>query len=133
LIPPDVRDLVRRRAEDRCEYCLLPQRHSRLIHHIEHVIARQHAGTDSADNLALSCHRCNLRKGPNIAGKDPESGQIVPLFHPRRDLWKQHFHLDGCRILSPTPTGRATIAVLALNDARHLALRAELINRGELL
>jgi hypothetical protein len=52
------RDLIRRRAEDRCEYCLLSQGHSELTHHIEHTVATQHLGPDSVDNLALACHRC---------------------------------------------------------------------------
>ena len=64
-------DLVRRRAGNRCEYCLLPQAHSQLTHHIEHIVAKQHGGRDDIDNLALACHRCNLRKGPNLTGVDP--------------------------------------------------------------
>ena len=62
------RSFVRQRAENRCEYCLLSQEHSELTHHIEHIIAKQHGGSDEVDNLALACHRCNLRKGPNVTG-----------------------------------------------------------------
>jgi 5-methylcytosine-specific restriction endonuclease McrA len=68
------RDLVRRRADNRCEYCLLPQTHSALTHHVEHVVAKQHGGSDEPDNLALACKRCNLRKGPNLTGIDLASG-----------------------------------------------------------
>ena len=120
------RDLVRRRAHDRCEYCLLPQAHSELTHHIEHIIAKQHGGSDDLENLALACHRCNLRKGPNLTGLDPASGELVPLFHPRRDRWTDHFMFHGVRIRGITPTGRATVMVLALNDARRLELRSQL-------
>jgi 5-methylcytosine-specific restriction endonuclease McrA len=42
----------------------LPQELSELRFHIEHVIPRQHGGSDDADNLALACPDCNLRKGP---------------------------------------------------------------------
>jgi hypothetical protein len=35
------RDFVRRRAGNRCEYCLLRQEHGELIHHVEHIIAKQ--------------------------------------------------------------------------------------------
>jgi hypothetical protein len=84
------------------------------------------------DNLALACHRCNLRKGPNVTGIDPDSEEIVLLFHPRRDEWSRHFRFNGPRIEGSTPTGRATIRLLTLNDARRLELRAELIARGEL-
>jgi 5-methylcytosine-specific restriction endonuclease McrA len=57
------RDLVRRRASERCEYCRLHQENSELKHHLEHIITKQHGGSDGAENLALACHRCNLRKG----------------------------------------------------------------------
>ena len=90
------RDLVRRRAADRCEYCLLPQEYSDLTHHIEHIVAKQHGGTDEVENLALACHRCNLRKGPNLTGIDPATSAVEPLFHPRRDEWTSHVRLRGC-------------------------------------
>ena len=127
-----VQDLVRRRADNRCEYCLLRQEHSELTHHIEHIVAKQHGGRDDVDNLALACHRCNLQKGPNLAGVDPVSGEIVPLFHPRRDRWAEHFLLQGAHIEGITPVGRATVHVLAINDERRLELRSELLARGEL-
>jgi len=37
------------------------------------------------ENLALACLHCNQHKGPNIAGRNPETGEIVELFHPRQD------------------------------------------------
>ena len=67
------RRFVRERAGERCEYCRLHQRNSELLHYIEHVIARQHGGSDDVDNLALACHRCNLHKGPNLTGVDPQA------------------------------------------------------------
>lgn len=126
------RDAVRRRAGNRCEYCLLPQEHSGLAHHIEHIVAKQHGGLDHQDNLALACHRCNLRKGPNLTGIDPVGGDVVALFHPRRDRWAEHFQFRGLRIEGLTPVGRATVYVLAMNDARRLDLRSELLTRDEL-
>ncbi len=95
-------------------------------------IAKQHGGRDSLDNLGLACHRCNLRKGPNLIGVDPVSGELVPLFHPRRDQWAEHFLLQGARVEGITPVGRATVDVLAMNAARRLELRSELLAHGEL-
>jgi hypothetical protein len=129
---PATRQLVRVRAGNRCEYCLLHQEHSQLNHHVEHIVARQHGGSDDAGNLALACHRCNLRKGPNLTGVDPLTGEITRLFDPRRDRWPDHFLLRGVRIEGATSVGRATVQVLALNDARRLELRAELLAGGEL-
>jgi hypothetical protein len=126
------RDFVRRRARNRCEYCLLRQAHSELTHHIEHIVARQHGGRDEVENLALACHRCNLRKGPNLTGVDPISRKLVPIFHPRRDRWAEHFLPRGVRIEGISPVGRATVQLLGMNDARRLELRSELLAHGEL-
>src|SRR5436190_17803196 len=87
------RELVRLRAAGRCEYCRLREEDSELAHHVEHIVARQHGGSDDPDNLALACHRCNLHKGPNLTGIDSQSGQVAPLFHPRNDRWSDHFIL----------------------------------------
>jgi hypothetical protein len=121
---------VRRRARQRCEYCHLPQFASNLTFPIDHVIARQHGGRTRAENLALSCVRCNSHKGPNIAGIDPESEQLVPLFHPRRDRWIDHFEWQGAELIGKTPTARATIVVLSINGAAAVARRAALIAEG---
>src|SRR5438067_2115596 len=105
---------VRRRAGGACEYCLMPQPSMPPRFPVDHVIARQHGGTASLDNLALSCPHCNSHKGPNLAGIDPETGQTVPLFHPRRQGWSDHFAWAGAVLAGRTAVGRATIAVLAI-------------------
>lgn len=125
------RDLVRQRAGYRCEYCRLHQQYSDLTHHIEHIVAKQHGGNDGLENLALACHRCNLHKGPNLSGIDPRTGLLAHLFHPRRDQWIDHFAFDGEWIIGTTPTGRATVQVLAMNDPRRRELRTEIIRQGD--
>ena len=87
-----VRELVRRRAGDQCEYCRLPQAAAPFFtFHIEHIRARQHGGTDDASNLALSCPDCNAHKGPNLSSVDPQTDRVVPLFNPRLHSWDDHF------------------------------------------
>ena len=124
------RGLVRDRAGNRCEYCLHPQEHCETTHHVDHIVARQHLGTDALLNLALACIHCNSHKGPNLTGIDPDSGAIVTLFNPRRDRWADHFTLRGAFIVGLTPTGRTTVYVLAMNARRRLNVRAELIAQG---
>ena len=118
--------IVRQRAQGRCEYGRLPERLHPAPFQIDHVVARQHSGRTEAGNLALACIHCNRYKGPNIAGVDPLTGQIVPLFHPRRDEWTAHFAWSGSRLTGLTPAGRATIQVLNLNAASMLDLREAL-------
>jgi hypothetical protein len=95
-------------------------------------VAKQHGGSDDESNLALACHRCNLHKGPNLTGIDPLTGELAPLFHPRLHRWPEHFVFQSVRIEGISSTGRATIQVLAMNDARRLELRRELQKRGAL-
>lgn len=78
---------VRRRAQNRCEYCLIPQAAFRRPFHIEHILAKQHGGLTQFDNLALACWQCNLKKGTNLTSIDPETGAVTRLFHPRTDEW----------------------------------------------
>jgi hypothetical protein len=119
---------VRNRAEGRCEYCLHPQKYSRLKFPLDHVIARQHGGEDAPDNLALACGFCNLHKGPNISGIDPDTGRLTRLFNPRQDDWRQHFCWSGARLVGLTPIGRTTIRVLAINHPHQIAVRQALID-----
>ena len=84
-------DAVRRRACGRCEYCRLPQSAFRRPFHIEHIVARQHGGSSSLHNLALACWSCSLKKGPNLSGVDPKTGDVTALVHPRKDDWEAHF------------------------------------------
>jgi len=127
-----IRRLVRARAADRCEYCRLPQRSAPLVgFHVEHITARQHGGTDDADNLCWSCHRCNQSKGPNLTGIDPLKGRLTPLFHPRRQHWRRHFRIDGTAIVGLTRVGRTTVAVLDMNAAPRVELRRQLLAAGE--
>ena len=128
-----LRILVRRRAGDVCEYCRLPQTSSRYVRfHTEHLVAKQHGGMSEADNLALACGYCNHHKGPNIAGLDPETGELVPLFHPRRDTWSDHFAWEDVLIVGRTPVGRTTAELLGMNHWQRIELRENLRGLGEL-
>jgi hypothetical protein len=119
------RELVRRRADDRCEYCQLRQEDSLLAAlHVEHVIPRKHGGADDESNLALACVDCNLHKGPNLSGIDPSTSAVVELYHPRRQTWEEHFEWHGIHIRGKTPVGRATVIVLSMNSDDQLALRS---------
>jgi len=117
----------------------MPQAAFKRRFHVEHIIARQHGGATSSDNLALACWHCNLKKGPNLSGIDPTTSGTVPLFHPRHHRWSSHFSLRGNRgdagtsgivVEGLTPTGRATIHVLGLNDDFRRMLRARLVAEG---
>jgi len=81
-------------------------------------------------NLACACDRCNAYKGPNLSSIDPADGSIVNLFHPRRDVWLEHFAIQDARIVGLSPTGRATVRLLQMNSRRRVEIRRELIEEG---
>jgi hypothetical protein len=125
------RALIRSRAARRCEYCRLHERDLPLFpFHVEHIVARKHGGTHNRDNLAWSCHLCNLAKSSNLSGIDPATGRVVVLFNPRRQQWARHFQWRGARLEGRTACGRATIAVLNINAAHRVDLRRLLIAGG---
>ncbi len=127
-----IRNLVRHRAGNRCEYCRLPQESYDLSFHIEHIVASQHQQDDTQSNLALACDRCNLHKGTNLVTIDPVTGDRVELFNPRMDSWDEHFEFVGAEIIGQTPTGRATARLLQMNSERRLLLRKRLIAADEM-
>ncbi len=130
---PFIRQLVRERAADCCEYCRLATRQLGLrMFQIEHIIAVQHRGGDEPDNLAFACRQCNLHKGPNLSGIDPDTLQIERLFHPRRDLWNEHFGFDGPVIIGTSTVGRTTVWVLQMNTEDRVELRSMLLDLEDL-
>jgi len=121
---------VRRRAGARCEYCLVPEAVTLVTHEVDHVVARKHRGSDDVNNLALSCTLCNKCKGTDLTTIDPETGDLTPLFNPRRDRWSDHFRLDGALIVARTAVGRSTVLLLQLNRPERIIERRRLLESG---
>jgi hypothetical protein len=118
-----LRQFVRQRAKNCCEYCGLRQEQEPLAFHIEHITSRQHGGKDSAENLALACHHCNFNKGTNLSGLDPKTGKLTRLFHPRLDDWDEHFTNRDGAITGLSAIGRTTATLLRMNKDGRLQLR----------
>lgn len=93
--------------------------------HIDHIIPVVAGGETTSDNLALACVSCSLRKGARQELEDLQTGEIVTIFNPRQQNWKEHFRWDGVNVIGLTATGRATVEALDLNRATMLAIRAE--------
>lgn len=121
---------VRSRAKGLCEYCNAVQAFYPERFQIDHVIAQQHRGTTSFENLALCCIECNHRKGPNLSGIDPVSSNRADLYDPRNDAWNDHFIWCGPLLVGLTAKGRATIAVLDINRVPRVIVRETLILEG---
>jgi hypothetical protein len=101
----------------RCAYCHTPTAitGARLV--IDHIIPEAKGGLTLLQNLCLACHACNEFKGAKVNFTDVYSGELVPLFHPRQQIWREPFSWseEGCEIIGLTPIGWATIIALNMN------------------
>ena len=128
---PALRAFIRERAGGRCEYCQLHEANAgRLAFQVEHIIARQHGGTDDPEGLCYACAQCNLAKGPNLAGL--LDGKLYPLFNPRKQDWRRHFRWEHTILVGKTKTGIVTVQVLNMNDPARIMLRENLFFEGRL-
>jgi hypothetical protein len=128
-IAEGLRQLVTARAHGRCEYCQSPEAYATERFSVEHIQPRALEGPTVAENLALACQGCNGHKSAKTTAADPETGETVALFHPRRDAWREHFAWseDNLRIVGLTPAGRATVALLQMNRPSLVNLRRALM------
>ncbi len=117
---------VAHRAAHRCEYCHAPEVVFNFPFEVEHVQPQAEAGTDEEDNLALACRSCNIYKSAHLTGFDEVTQNEVSLYHPRRDVWAEHFEVvaETGVIRGLTEVGRATVARLRMN--REVQLKARL-------
>jgi len=98
-------------------------------HEVDHIISIKHDGPTSLENLALFV--CNRYKGTDIAAIDPETGSLSPFFHPRQDVWQDHFSLSDSGLITPrSATGRVTVRILQLNKPARVSLRAAFWRQG---
>jgi 5-methylcytosine-specific restriction endonuclease McrA len=117
-LPESLRQQVFARAQHRCEYCLTSRRVIGMPLVIDHITPKALGGSDDPGNLCAACYRCNEHKGVKTHDLDPVSGEFVPLFHPRHHSWGDHLSWanGGTHIVGLTPTGRATVLALRLNN-----------------
>ena len=128
-----LREAVVRRANGCFEYCRSHVRFAPQAISIEHIIPRSLGGATTLVHLAFACQGCNNHKYTKTHGTDPLGGAVVPLFHPRRDTWTEHFIWsdDYSLMIGRTPSGRATVEALRLNHPGVVGLRRVLFEVGE--
>ena len=127
-----LRQQVRQRSGNRCEYCLSHQDYVMGRLQIDHILPIAEGGTDDSENLCFACELCNQSKWKQTEAIDPVTQSMVPLFHPRRQVWKEHFEWvdDGSRIVGLSPEGRATVVALKLNNPLAVRVRSNWVQAG---
>ena len=131
-VPVAIGRRVRQRARHRCGYCLCSETLLGMPMEYDRLIPQAASGTNREENLWLACRRCNVFKGTQTQARDPQSGEQVALFNPRRQLWIDHFAWseDGTEIMGKTPCGRATVAALMMNNAEIVVARRSWVSVG---
>lgn len=124
-IPLALRRRVAKTARYRCGYCLTSQHIVGPLLEIDHLLPEGRGGISEEDNLWLACPLCNGAKSDRVEVVDPTTGQIVPLFNPRIQVWAEHFAWveNGTQIAGLTAQGRATVAALNMNHPDVVASR----------
>jgi len=115
-ISNELRHFVASRAENICEYCLIHEDDTFFGCEVDHIISIKHSGLTEPDNLAYACVLCNRNKGSDAGSILPQTGEFARFFNPRRDLWVDHFQLNGSIILPITDIGKVTTQILNFND-----------------
>jgi hypothetical protein len=129
-VSASVREQVRKRAQERCEYCRKPETAGGFSYQVDHVIPEKHLGTSSLENLAWACFKCNNAKATDIASYDADTGTLTPLYNPRIQAWNEHFELLEGIVLGRTAVGRVTVRVLEMNSPIQIEVRRLLVEAG---
>jgi hypothetical protein len=84
-------------------------------------------------NAVLACQGCNNLKYTSVEARDPATGELAALYHPRRHRWSDHFtwNEEYTMVVGRTPTDRATVEKLQLNRDSLLNLRRVLRKGGQ--
>jgi hypothetical protein len=123
-ISESIRKFIANRAKYCCEYCKIGDDVSLYGFQIDHIISIKHGGKTDIENLAYSCFLCNNSKGSDVGTVFQSTMDFVRLFHPRLDIWNEHFVYEDCVFYAKTLIGEATIKVLNLNDVNRIIERS---------
>lgn len=96
-IPVSLRQLTIQRAAKRCEYCGISQIGQVATFHIDHIVPSIGGGETVAENLALACVSCSLRKGARQAITDPRNGQRSLGFQSSSTDMERTLFLERCQ------------------------------------
>ena len=116
---------IRDQFSNCCAYCQTAESLTVSTFEFEHIVPSSAGGPTVFENLCLSCPTCNRSKAVRTVAPDPATQEMVPLFHPQRERWEDHFAWNehATEINALTPTGRATVALLKMNRPQLIRMR----------
>lgn len=130
-ISDNLRDEVETRANNLCEYCLIPISETYFGGEIDHIISLKHDGETVSENLALACQPCNRNKGSDLGSNSRSTNTLTRFYNPRIDTWTEHFEVDeNSEIIPLTDIGEVTERIFKFNDFERVLERQGLIELG---
>lgn len=131
-VPSALRVLLAERDKRRCAYCLTTEENCGLSMHVDHIIPEVAEGLSTPDNVCLACFSCNVAKAAQQTAVDRLTGEVVPLFHPVRQQWRDHFTWDKSQtqIVGLTSCGRAIVEALRMNNPTVVRARSRWVDAG---
>lgn len=132
-VPIALQQQVRSQFANCCAYCRTAEFLTATTFEFEHIVPLSANGQTVIQNLCLACPTCNRHKAARQTNLDPQTGKVVPLFHPQQQSWDDHFvwSADSITISATTPIGRATCIALNMNRAPLLRVRSMWVKLGE--
>jgi HNH endonuclease len=130
-ISDSLRQKVEIRANNTCEYCLIPIQETYFGGEIDHIISIKHNGQTAFHNLALACQPCNRNKGSDLGSIAKISQTLTRFYNPRIDDWIEHFQIqENANIFALTEIGEITVNIFKFNDFDRILERHGLIQLG---
>lgn len=131
-VSPKLRTLLENRDRQRCQYCYTTEENCGLRMHVDHILPESAGGGSTPDNLCLACFSCNVYKWARQRAKDQLTNEMAQLFHPVRQNWNEHFTWDESKtkIIGLTPSGRATVSALKMNNPTVVNSRRRWVSAG---
>ena len=131
-ISAGLREKLAAEAHHRCGYCQTAEANTGIPLTVDHILPEAKGGQTVLSNLCLACRRCNEFKGSSTHSEDPLTGETIPLFNPRTQVWSEHFAwgADGTQIVGLTAVGRATVVALRMNNPLIVAARRRWVSVG---
>lgn len=77
------------------------------------------------------CTYCNRNKGSDIGSIMQPSKKFLRFYNPRKDIWSDHFELDGTTIRPLTEIAKVTSDILGFNHIDRIIERQILIELGK--
>lgn len=131
-LPVPLRRQLEEADDHACVYCQTTQANSGQLMTVEHIQPESKGGKTEFTNLCFACRQCNEYKGSVTELEDPLTRKLTPLFHPRRQIWAEHFAWDvsSTRLMGLTAVGRVTIIALKMNQPVIIESRRRWVSAG---